>query len=298
MRRALLFLAVAVPVLVLAQTQVTANQGAPGRSGSWPVYLTLFPDGGIPIAPVVVSGPVQIEGTVTSLPPDGGLRVTLGSDVVPVSGSVSATIVGTPTVAISGTVPVSGTVGVSSLPSISGTVAISSMPPITGTVIAYAPDGGNNVNIASSLRLTADVATSPGTWLAVAGDSSGTILRVDSTGSTTNLSSSSLAAITAASAERVCTYGTPVVVAALTTTPSAQPASPQTSRTEITFTNLQTDSRELWCRVSGTPSATNAIVIKAGVTTKLNVTDAQNVNCMCSQSTCRINFQEASCTHP
>lgn len=51
-----------------------------------------------------------------------------------ITGAVTATISGTPTVNVNGTVPVSGTIAVSSLPAITGTVGISGTVPVSGTV--------------------------------------------------------------------------------------------------------------------------------------------------------------------
>jgi hypothetical protein len=45
---------------------------------------------------------------------------------------------------------------------------------VSGNVIAYPPDGGTDVNIITS--------TAPGAYLAVAGDSAGTVLRTETTG--------------------------------------------------------------------------------------------------------------------
>jgi hypothetical protein len=72
-----------------AQTQVTANQGAPGRLGAWPVTLTTFPDGGIP---VVIQAPDDGLPVMVQTP-DGGLPVALPfSCAVP---SIKNTVIGT-----------------------------------------------------------------------------------------------------------------------------------------------------------------------------------------------------------
>jgi hypothetical protein len=279
------------------------------------VVLSIQPvSGGISGSPPAPPESVIVTGTVQTLPPDGGLRVTLGSDTVPVTGTVGANVIGT--------VPVSGSVNAN----VVGTV------PVSGSVQSFPPDGGmrmtlgdesvkvvgpvdTNANITNTYvpvgmdpgapKLSAEVTGLAGT--AVTTTVSGSVLISGyssvptvalQNGTVVALDSASLQSITNATAERVCTYGTPLVVAALTTTASAQPTTAQVGRTEITFTNLQADSRELWCRVGATPTSTNALVMKGGVSVKLNVTDAQVVNCACSSSTCRINLQEASCSHP
>jgi len=286
------------PVAISGTVQVTADAGLP-------VFGTVNVGNTVP-----VSGAVTISEPVTLTVPDGGLQV-YGPVTVTSMPAVSGSVAVTNLPAVSGTVAVSSlpSVTVTSLPSVTGTVAVSSIPAVTGTVaVSSLP----SVVVSTMPRVDVNVVNA---YLPVAADALGTRLTVDvgntpavtvsgtptvalQAGSTVALASASLSSITAATAERVCTYGTPLVVAALTTTPSAQPATAQTGRTEITLTNLQTDSRELLCRVSGTPSATNAIVTKAGVSVKLSVTDAQPVNCACSTSTCRISLQEASCTHP
>lgn len=120
-----------------------------GGSQSGPSVVSLvIPDGGITVA----SGPVQLQV------PDGGLRVTLGDAVVPVSGSVAATISGP--VAVTGivtstlsgpvalavpdggiqvslgaaVVPVTGNVGVTGPVSVTGTVGVAGTVPVSGSV--------------------------------------------------------------------------------------------------------------------------------------------------------------------
>jgi hypothetical protein len=351
MRRSLAVSGAAV-LAVLGAVVLSIQPVSGGISGSPPAppesvivtgtVQTLPPDGGLRvtlgsdtvpvtgtvganvIGTVPVSGSVAatVSGSVTALPPDGGMRVTLGSDTVPVTGTVGANIIGT--------VPISGSVSAN----VVGTV------PVSGSVLAYPPDGGTEVRVTNRVGIEGVVDTniagqsapidsnitnaylSVGTGVgapkisaevtglagaAVTTTVSGSVLISGyssvptvalQNGTVVALDSASLQSITNATAERVCTYGTPLVVAALTTTASAQPTTAQVGRTEITFTNLQADSRELWCRVGATPTSTNAIVMKGGVSVKLNVTDAQVVNCACSSSTCRINLQEASCSHP
>lgn len=223
--------------------------------------------GGISSSPPAPVADVVVSGSVVAFPPDGGALVTFGEAVMPITCSQ----------------PDGGTCVLDVQGRGGGSLFVAQQGPVEVTGLAGARVGVEGP-VTATISGTPAVTVSSGT-VAISG--------------TVSLSTSSLAAITAASAERVCTYGTPVVVAALTTTPSAQPSVAQAGRTEITLTNLETlATHELWCRVSGTPSSTNAIVIKAGITIKLNVTDTQAVNCMCSTSTCRINLQEAVCTHP
>lgn len=241
MRRAPLLLLVAVPVLVFAQTQVIANQGSPGTRGSWPVYLTLFPDGGLP---------------------------------------VSATV--------------------------------------TGDVVAYPPDGGTDVNIVSSVRLDSNVSTAPGTWLGVAGDSTGTRLQVDIPGTVTlagtsnvavvnvptvglangtivSLSTSSLSAIEATTNKGVCTYaeGDPDSLS-LTTVASDIPVSPLAGRTGVTILNLE-NSRQIWCAVGTTASATVAFPILPQTQRKYEGLNGAVVSCRCSTLTCAYAYEEEKC---
>ena len=116
---------------------------------------------------------------------------------------------------------------------------------------------------------------------------------------TVSLDEPSRSIVTAASAERACTYGTPAITAALTTSSTAVPTTAQVGRTEITIINLQAaPAREVLCRVAGTPSSSVAMVIPPNMALKLSVTDAQTVNCACATSTCRFSMQEAACTHP
>lgn len=109
-----------------------------------------LPDGGLPVRvqnTVPITGSVGLTGPVDVVVPPGGLPVFLQSPstvpisgsvgvlgTVPVSGSVSASITGTPTVAVSGTVPVSGSVNAT----LSGTptVSISGTVPVSGSVNA------------------------------------------------------------------------------------------------------------------------------------------------------------------
>jgi hypothetical protein len=275
------------------------------------------------IGTVPVSGNVAatVSGSVTALPPDGGMRVTLGSDTVPVTGTVGANIIGT--------VPVSGSVSAN----VVGTV------PVSGSVQAYPPDGGAEVRVTNRVGIEGVVDTnisgqsapidsnitnaylSVGTGVgapkisaevtglagaAVTTTVSGSVLVSGyssvptvalQNGTQVALTSSSLASIAASTAERVCTYGTPVVTAALGTTAAAQPSSAMTGRTEVLFKNL-TANDEAWCRINGTPSSTNAIVLIGVDAVTLLVRDTDVLNCRCDTGTCRVSVQEASCTQP
>lgn len=50
-------------------------------------------------------------------------------------------------------------------------------------IVAHPPDGGTEVFFSGSVSTTSEVHTAPGTWLGVAGDATGTILRVEASGS-------------------------------------------------------------------------------------------------------------------
>lgn len=199
---------------------------------------------------------------------------------------------------------------------------------ITGSVSLAIPDGGvyvnlgaatvpvaGDVNVLTAPRLEATVSTAPATWLAVAGDATGTVLRTETSGiagapvltnttilgtPTVVLSASSLTSITNATAERVCTYtvGDPDSVSVGTTAANI-PASPLTGRTAITIWNLET-TRNLWCNPSGTASATAAVPVPPWPSAQKfeGLNGATAVSCRCSTLTCGYAYLEERCTPP
>lgn len=125
---------------------------------------------------------------------------------------------------------------------------------ITGSVILAIPDGGvyvnlgpatvpvaGDVNVLSAPRLEATVSTAPSTWLAVAGDSTGTVLRTETSGlagapvQTNVLGTPTVilggSAMTLLAGQRNCAY-TPLGNPSVGSTPVALPRSP--SQTGIT----------------------------------------------------------------
>jgi hypothetical protein len=226
----------------------------------------------------------QKSGPVELVIPDGGVRVNLGADTIPVSGTVGVS-----------SIP---SVTVSSLPAVSGTVNIGTMPDVSGTVDAR-------------------VTTAPGTFLAVAADNVGTRLGVDvantpnvsvtniptialQNGTQVALTGASLAAIIAATAERTCAYavGDPDSFTVGTTAANI-PVSPLTGRTAVTIWNLE-PTRFAWCNPAGTASATAGIPIPPdGSAQKFEgLGGVTAVSCRCATSTCILAYLEETCSQP
>lgn len=277
-----------VAVVLLWSAVVLAQSFGGSQPAASHVAVTT-PDGGLPVS---ITGTPTVNSQLVA--PDGGLRVTLGSDVVPVSGSVSAAV--------------TGTVAVSSAPAVTGTVAVSSLP---------------NVNIGSSVRLDTNITN---TYVPVAGDSGGARLEVAvpagvavtgtpnvnvaniptvglQNGTVVSLSSTSLGSIAASTAERSCTYAAPgppdgAMTATVITIPPS-PATPLANRTSVSIINNDTTAMHvIWCSPTGTPSSTSAIPIRSLQTLKLALSPGATVSCRCSATSCTYAYLEEKCSAP
>jgi hypothetical protein len=117
---------------------------------------------------------------------------------------------------------------------------------------------------------------------------------------TVALSTASLATITAAAAERICTYavGDPDDLS-LTTTPANIPTSALTGRTALTIWNMET-TREIWCNpAGGTASATAAVPVIDGTMIKFEGLNGTTlVSCRCATATCAYAYLEEKCFQP
>lgn len=254
-----------VVVGLLWSAVVLAQSFGGSQPGGGPVTVTT-PDGGLPVS---ITGTPTVNSQLIA--PDGGLRVTLGSDVVPVSGAVSAAISNTPSVTVSGT----------------PNVAVTNTPAVTvsGTPTVNV---GNSPAVTVSNRVDANVTTAAGTYLGVAGDSTGSRLEVAipagvsvtntpnvnvaniptvalQNGTQVSLTSASLSTLTTATGKGNCTYveGNPATT--LGNTATNVPASPMASRTAITITNTSTvANKRVQCVPGGTASATLGKPIYSG----------------------------------
>lgn len=266
-----------IAVGLLWSAVVLAQSFGGSQPGGGPVTVTV-PDGGLPVA---ITGTPTVNSQLVA--PDGGLRVTLGSDVVPVSGSVSAAISNTPSVTVSGTPNVAVTNTPSVTVSGTPTVNVGNTPAVT---ISGTPTISGSVMVTN--RVDANVTTAPGTYLGVAGDSTGSRLEVAipagvsvtntpnvnvanvptvglQNGTVVSLSPASLGSITTATGKGNCTYVEGNPASALGNTATAIPASPMASRTAITVTNTSSNAnKRVQCVPGGTASATLGKPIYSG----------------------------------
>jgi hypothetical protein len=202
----------------------------------------------------------------------------------------------------------------------SGSVAVTSAPPVTGTVaVSTLPD----VTIGASTRLDVNATTEPGTFLAVAADSSGTRLTMDvgntpnvavpggvaitgvptvalENGTIVNLGPTSLSTLTAATGKGACTYIAGNPTATVSTTAANIPASPLASRTAITIWNHSAGPTSvLICNPAGTATTTAGIRIESSHQwykfEGLNSGSPVVVSCRCVTGTCTYNHLEEQC---
>lgn len=204
---------------------------------------------------------------VVAYPPDGGALVTIGQAVVPITCNQ----------------PDGGTCVLDVQGRGGGNLYVQQQ----GSVEVTGLSGGQvDVKVPSGVAIT----NSPAVTV-----SSGSV----TVSGTVGLNASSLATITAAAAERICTYavGDPDSLS-FSTTPENVPASPLTGRTALTIWNFET-IRAIWCNPTGTATATAAVPIVHGASLKLEGLDGTTViSCRCSTSTCAYAYLEEKCYQP
>lgn len=109
----------------------------------------------------------------------------------------------------------------------------------------------------------------------------------------TSLDARSIAALTAP----VCTLGPPYRSTSLSTTSTAMPPSVLSTRNRVVVTNLDTaGTKEIWCCVNCTPSASQASALMSGMSKDYSARAVDAVNCRCSTATCSINVEEYTCS--
>lgn len=159
--------------------------------------------------------------------------------------------------------------------------------PLPVPVTVQAPDGGTQILQVEGRGggpLQAEV-TGPGAGA------------VNVSGSTVSLDSQSIASLAAPT----CVLGDPQVTT-LNTTPSAIPATPLASRTELRIVNLSA-TQEAWCRKDpgdgGVPTSTAAyVLLPSGGEITIPARASDTVRCRSALATVRINAMEASCAQP
>lgn len=163
--------------------------------------------------------------------------------------------------------------------------------PFGGGGSSVTVSGTVDTNIISAARLEASVSTAPGTYLAVAGDASGTVLR-------TSLDQATIDSITAATSLGNCTYTDGDPTATISTTAANIPASPLANRTAITIWNHSAAvANALICSASGTATATHGMRIEhSGQWWKWEGLGAGVlISCRCTTGTCTYGYLEERC---
>jgi len=126
--------------LVFAQFRTVTVQNANGNPVPTTIQNTptVNVNGTVPVSGTVsatITGTPSVNATITGTPSVSvtGTPTVNVNGTVPVSGTVNAAIINTPAVNVNGTVPVTGNVGITGTPSVSATITGTPSVSVTGT---------------------------------------------------------------------------------------------------------------------------------------------------------------------